>query len=96
MQFAINAFSVALPDQLKNLAGMRLNTSSNWLSDDDYLDPSLTTPNITDAVGASTSSYNSQAGVSVGVCGIVGCLVGSKVARATLQANGACMRAGVP
>ena len=68
MQFAINAFSVALPEQVKTLCGMRTNTSSSWLSDADYLDPTSTTPNVTDAVGVSTSSYDShfsgQAGVS--------------------------------
>ena len=66
LQFAINAFSVALPEQVKSLCGMRTNTSSNWLSDTDYLDPTQTTPNISQAVGTSSfdTHFNGQAGVS--------------------------------
>ena len=74
MQFAINAISVALPDQVKNLCGMRTNTSSNWLSDADYLDPSSTTPNISQAVGTSSfDTHYGQAGVSVMCEGVVHC-----------------------
>ena len=74
LQFAINAISVALPDQVKNLCGMRTNTSSNWLSDADYLDPSSTTPNISQAVGTSSfDTHYGQAGVSVMCEGVVHC-----------------------